>query len=205
MEEGTMGIDVTLCVREEERWVPEGEGERVADVDEFFVMAYTFGLVLGNVRTIMASVEAGPEMPDMKAALANFEEYLDEDREASIERFQGYYNFIARTNETLKAELGEGEFVWGDVIAQLEPTDFIADAKAFFGRFMLSDRMIEPEEAAIAVPVLGLMMELLKHYAGQPEYKEYAGNLNLTRECLDVISDFCYAAIQEGRAMYFAA
>lgn len=201
-----MGVDVYFCVRKGGRWVAGEPAERVASIDGFLNMAYMFGLMLEPLRNLVPQMSRMPNELDVAGAMARFEDYLAEEREDAIARFQGYYGFIAESHRRMKELAGEGEAVMaGNVIEQLTLDDFEPDAQVFFGRFMLSSHAIEPDEAGIVAPALGMILALLAQFAERyrQENPTLADNLLAARACLDVARRFCDEAIHKNLAFNF--
>lgn len=201
-----MGIDVSLCIRKNGRWVAGEPAERVASIDGFLNMAYLFGVMLEPLRGLVPQLSRMPGELDVAGAMERFEAYLAGEREEAIARFQGYYGFIAESHRRMVELAGEGGTVMGGgAVEQLTLDDFAPDAQVFFGRFMLSNHAIEPDEAGIVAPALGMILALMTQFAGnsRQENPTLAGNLSAARECLDVARRFCDQAIIKNTAFSF--
>lgn len=193
-----MGIDAVFCEREGGAWVAGKAARHVADFDGFLNMAFLFGQTLAGLRELAPQMPQLPGTPDIMGAMTCFEAYLADSPEPAVACFQVFYGAIAEAHYRMLLQTAPGEpRRWGGIVEQVTLDDFPADVQAFFGRFMLGEATIEPDQARIVTPVLGLMLSLMESFADKyrPENPALADRLIAARASLDVARDFCDQAI----------
>lgn len=193
-----MGIDVTVCKRRLLKWVPVEEGwEHVASIDTFINLVKMFGLVLEPLRNM--------DRPEAAEAMRRFENYIHDDHEKHLETFKEYYIFVTSAMKEFMAELDAKAIIAGDCMA-LDIETIEADARAFFGRLVLTPHVIPPEEAAIAAPVCTQACELFRSYSEkyQDPNPDLALALSAAHQCLATIQAYCTRAIEEKMCICFS-
>lgn len=203
-----MGIDVYFCAEQNGEIEQVGEGERVANVDGFLVLAYMFGIVLEPIREMAENIPEGLDVdPETyREGIARFERYLAQNRDQGRLRFAGYYDFLKKNAEWMRAQ--EMNNVFGPPVVEQLPLEAIdEDSQAFFGWFMLSERIISPEEAEQLAPILGAARGMFTAFAThyEKENPNLAHMMSDAYGMLGTATEFCDKAASEGKPFYFSA
>ena len=200
-----MGIDVYLYEQEGEEWVANSEPERLANTDLFLVMAYMFGMVLDPIRHAAETCTDPDLREQFTEGVEEFDRYLAEHREEGLARFEGYYEFLKKTLDQVRAQ-GMEEILGGNVVEQLALEDIHEDSRAFFGWFMLSSRELEPEELIRPAPIIGMALGMMNQTAQQyrDEDENLARMMADAYSCLEVAARFSDQAMTESKRLFFS-
>ena len=133
-----MGIDIMYAKQENGQWSQDGEEqERVASAGQFFN--------LSSMLTNLLDLIKGIDDPNLVEQMKPFWEFVKEDREEKIERFNYHCNFINDARKQMLEQAGEGAKMVGGPSGDVDPETFDAEMRAFIGGFMLTGDPVPPE------------------------------------------------------------
>lgn len=199
-----MSVDVAFCEKRGGQWAPAPGREQLASPDRFLVLAYAFGLVLSPIRDFARAHPDPVRRAQIAHAVETFDRYVKVHRAEGLARFRAYYEFL---DEVARAMRRDGIDPGGRPAVEMLPLETIdEDARVFFGRFILTERVIEPEEAAWLNPVIGLALGLFSNYATKYRVSDpnLARILEDARETLAVAARYCDQAVERGKRFSFS-
>lgn len=186
-----MVIDVFLCVREDGgRWVAEpGSPEHFTSLGGLQNLTRMFSLALEQVRQF--------EDSDTEEALRQFEQYVGEQRTASLARYQEYCQQALQAAQRSSNAAPKAP----------SPEEIDPDTRVFFGRLMLTRRHVPPEEAGLVAQICGFVCGCFKiqmfHY--RERNPALAECMKRAFETLRDLLYYCDQAWVQGRPLFFLA